>query len=180
MKAVSEVEFSKSVDALPPAIERLSQVATWAAADISPRAANQQPLTREADDEHNSIFESLVAVEGDIAGLVAYSIYKQNKRAWLQDFLKVSGRHPTDAEARSYIIGESTTRRLAIYRHLADATLAGQGPDAPLEADKTKPATKSFRIKSSGLGFLLSAGVLVAAVALLMFVLHTGLSNPKI
>src|SRR5580693_4662139 len=83
------------------------------------------------ESEHNTIFDSLVKVEGEVAGLVAYSIYKQNKRAWLQDFIKASGRPPSDAETRAYIIGESTERRLATYRHLAEATLAGEGPEAP-------------------------------------------------
>ena len=41
--------------------------------------------------EHNTIFDSLVKVEGEVAGLVAYSIYKQNKRAWLNDFIKATG-----------------------------------------------------------------------------------------
>src|SRR6202790_3936935 len=63
--------------------------------------------------EHNTIFDNLVKVEGEVAGLVAYSIYKQNKRAWLNDFLKATGRPPTEAESRAYIIGESTERRLA-------------------------------------------------------------------
>src|SRR5580692_8146779 len=84
--------------------------------------------------EHNTIFDSLVKVEGEVAGLVAYSIYKQNKRAWLNDFIKATGRPPSEAESRAYIIGESTERRLATYRHLAAATLAGQGPDGPAGA----------------------------------------------
>ena len=76
--------------------------------------------------ERNPIFDSLVGSDGEIAGLVAYSIYKQNKRAWLDDFIKVTKRTPTEAETRSYIIGESTERRLATYRQLAAATLGGQ------------------------------------------------------
>src|SRR5580700_10545819 len=86
------------------------------------------------ESEHNAIFDSLVKVEGEVSGLVAYSIYKQNKRAWLQDFLKATGRPPTEAESRAYIIGESTERRLATYRHLAASTLAGQGPEGPAGA----------------------------------------------
>src|SRR5450755_547473 len=96
-----------------------------------------------AEPEHNTIFDSLVTREGEIAGLVAYSIYKQNKRAWLQDFLKATGRPPTDDESRAYIIGESTDRRLATYRHLAAATLAGQGPDAPDSHQKAAAAARS-------------------------------------
>src|SRR5580698_5590805 len=89
------------------------------------------------ESEHNTIFDNLVKVEGEVAGLVAYSIYKQNKRAWLQDFIKATGRPPNDAESRAYIIGESTERRLATYRHLAAATLAGQGPETPTSLGRT-------------------------------------------
>jgi hypothetical protein len=89
-----------------------------------------QPISTAAaateESERNPIFDSLVGPEGEIAGLVAYSIYKQNKRAWLDDFIKATGRTPTEAETRSYIIGESTERRLATYRQLAAATLGGQ------------------------------------------------------
>jgi hypothetical protein len=86
-------------------------------------------LTSVARDEadRNPIFDALVSSEGEVSGLVAYSIYKQNKREWLEDFKKLTGRLPTDAETRSYIIGESTARRLAIYRQLAQTTLSEQG-----------------------------------------------------
>src|SRR5450755_610515 len=124
-----------------------------------------------AEPEHNTIFDSLVKVEGEVSGLVAYSIYKQNKRAWLQDFLKATGRPPTEAESRAYIIGESTDRRLATYRHLAAATLAGQGPEAP--SAMIRPARNGPG--RSAAFFIVWAVVLIAAVALLAFALHTGL-----
>ena len=72
------------------------------------------PATTE-ESERNPIFDALVGPDGEIAGLVAYSIYKQNKRAWLDAFIKSTGRIPTEAETRCYIIGESTQRRLATY-----------------------------------------------------------------
>jgi hypothetical protein len=83
----------------------------------------------EGEVERNPIFDALVGPdEEDVAGLVAYSIYKQNKRAWLHNFVKATGRGPSDAETRSYIIGESTERRLATYRRLAASKLAGDAP----------------------------------------------------
>ncbi len=81
------------------------------------------------DSGRNAVFSSLVKADSDITGLVAYSIFKQNELDWLQEFRTAKGREPTESEADSYIIGESTPRRLATYRHLADATLAGNGPD---------------------------------------------------
>jgi hypothetical protein len=88
--------------------------------------SSMSPVAATEESERNPIFDSLVGRDGEIAGLVAYSIYKQNKRAWLDDFIKATGRTPTEAETRSYIIGESTERRLATYRQLAAATLGGQ------------------------------------------------------
>ena len=81
------------------------------------------------DSGRNAVFASLVKGDSDITGLVAYSIFKQNELDWLQEFRTAKGREPTESEADSYIIGESTPRRLATYRHLADATLSGNGPD---------------------------------------------------
>jgi hypothetical protein len=88
--------------------------------------AGSLPLNEAIEADRNPIFDNLVGSEGEVAGLVAYSIYKQNKRAWLDDFIKATGRTPTEAETRSYIIGENTERRLAIYRQLAAAALGGQ------------------------------------------------------
>jgi hypothetical protein len=93
-----------------------------------PRAASL-PARPALEGERNPIFDALVGSdEEDVAGLVAYSIYKQNKRAWLDDFVKTTGRAPSEAETRSYIIGESTERRISTYRRLAASTLAGDAP----------------------------------------------------
>jgi len=125
--------------------------------------------------ERNTIFDSLVKVEGEVAGLVAYSIYKQNKRAWLQDFLKTTGRPPTEAESRSYIIGESTDRRLATYRHLAAATISGQGPEAPTLSSRSARQAPG-RPASLYLGWAI---LLIAVIALLAYALHTGMGVVK-
>jgi hypothetical protein len=127
------------------------------------------PVSVEA--ERNTIFDNLVKVEGEVSGLVAYSIYKQNKRAWLNDFQKAVGRPPTEAETRAYIIGESTERRLATYRHLAQATLSGQGPEGPTGAKGIGHRSSSF--------YLLWGVVLVLALAVLGFALHSGLTISK-
>lgn len=139
---------------------------------LKPRDAVEVDAT---EPEHNTIFDNLVKVEGEVAGLVAYSIYKQNKRAWLHDFIKATGRPPNDAELRAYIIGESTERRLATYRHLAAATLAGQGPDAPSSAGRAMRQTQGRPASF----FAIWAVVLVAAVALLAYALHAGLGVGK-
>ena len=88
-------------------------------------------------------------------------------------FIKATGRPPTEAESRAYIIGESTERRLATYRHLAAATLAGQGPEAPTSA----PWGCARRQDRPASFFIVWAIVLVAAIAVLGYALHAGLGD---
>lgn len=131
-----------------------------------PEAVSLVPAPAPAlDAEKNIVFTSLVQGEGDITGLVAYSLYKQNKLDWLAAFETAKGRIPGDAELASYIIGESTARRLATYRHLAEATIAGKGPDvegaAGVVRGSKRPAGPPVRT------LLLAAYGIIAALVLL-------------
>ena len=110
-------------------------------ADAFSVAGVARPVGDEPD--RNIVFGSLVSGDDDIVGLVAYSIYKQNKHDWLVAFGKARGREPNDSELQAYIIGESTVRRLATYRHLAQATLDGRGPEV-----SRAPASESFSQRS--------------------------------
>ena len=121
--------------------------------------------------ERNPIFDALVTPNEDVGGLVAYSIYKQNKRAWLDDFIKATGRTPTDAESRAYIIGESTQRRLNTYRHLAASTLAGKGSRASAASGA---ASKANPIA----GALWALAVVVVALGVLGLAMHAGYLTP--
>ncbi len=116
----------------------------------------------EAPGDRNTVFGSLVTEDSDVVGLVAYSIYKQNKHDFLVAFSKARGREPNEVELTAYTMGESTPRRLAIYRHLAQATLDGRGPDSPAipggAAKKPAPANASA----------LNTKLLVAAIVLLV------------
>lgn len=97
-----------------------------------------------ADDTgaYNDVFARLVEADEDIIGLLAYALYKQNKVDWLVSFKQAEGRAPDQAELKSYITGERTPRRLAIYRHLATATLEGKRPAAApgAQAQDAEPA----------------------------------------
>jgi hypothetical protein len=87
------------------------------------------------DDGRNPIFDILVRDETDLEGLVAYALYKQNKRDWLIAFEKSHGRQPVAREIASYILGERTARRIETYRRLAaDALLHHAGPPRPAPA----------------------------------------------
>ncbi|MBM3609859.1 MAG: hypothetical protein FJX29_15685 [Alphaproteobacteria bacterium] len=125
-----------------------------------------------ADNDRNEVFTSLVTSDDDIVGLVAYSIYKQNKHDWLVAFNKYKNREPDERELESYIIGESTARRLAIYRHLAVATLEGKGPQVNAGSSSEKFVQRSLGAStrpavepqaSSGNMLLWIVGLIVAA-----------------
>ena len=135
----------------------------------APAAANANAEKVEAG--RNRIFDALVTPDDDIAGLVAYSLYKQNKRAWLDDFIKATGRAPSDAESRAYIIGESTERRLSTYRHLAASTLAGKGSRASAASGA---ASKANPIA----GALWALAVVVVALGVLGLAMHAGYLTP--
>ena len=100
------------------------------ATDIEKVGEDQTVVPHEEADK-NPIFDALVTADSEISGLVAYSLYKQNKRSWIEDFKRVTGRLPNEAETRAYIIGESTERRLATYRLLAQTTLGGHSRAEP-------------------------------------------------
>ena len=132
----------------------------------------------EGDGDRNGVFEALVTGDSDIVGLVAYSIYKQNKHDWLIAFARSKGRDPNEVELAAYIVGESTPRRLATYRHLAESTLEGRGPDVPSSA--AEGAARSVAVASrqrsagpaqtsSGNGTLLAFAALVVVGAVAVY-----------
>lgn len=127
------------------------------------------PLNPEIQDSgRNAVFAALVKGDSDVTGLVAYSIFKQNELDWLSDFRKARDRDPTEAEADAYIIGENTQRRLATYRHLAEATLQGKGPDVATGVAGVSSVSRSGETRSSG-GFGASTLVyIVLAIAVLV------------
>lgn len=144
-------------------------VANPAVASFSATTAPQAAAVETT--ERDGIFRQLVKEDSDIAGLVAYSIYKQNKLDWLAAFEQAKGRAPTADEQASYIIGEGTPRRLITYRHLAEAMLAGTGPDG---TGRSQPATRQGGTASGGSALtpaMMAIYAMIAALLILGFVL---------
>lgn len=153
----------------PPAMPRAERFdATGPTPNMAPVAYSEPEALGESK-AFGGVFQRLVNDDGDIAGLVAYSIYKQNKLDWLRAFEATRGRAPDEAELTAYIIGEGTPRRLATYRHLAEATLTGHGPEidgprAPADvAARRRPVLAGPNAVAPGL-------VAVYAVIALVFV----------
>ncbi|MGL4243172.1 MAG: hypothetical protein ACRCTI_18820, partial [Beijerinckiaceae bacterium] len=91
-----------------------------------PRVSDQPA----AADDPNPMFGLLVENDDDVAGLLAYGLYKQNKRDWLLAHRARAGREPTSAELEAFILGERIPRRVTTYRRLALDMLAGERPGA--------------------------------------------------
>ena len=129
-----------SVDSLPDtdAFRLASQVPPASRRIVPTTVSYRRERHPDADETRNGIFEQLVSGDEDVAGLIAYSIYKQHKRDWLKAFDAAKSRAPTLDEETAYAIGEATARRLAMYRHIARETLDGQGP-AVKPADVAEP-----------------------------------------
>jgi hypothetical protein len=106
----SNPEAAAETDAASIARMRLSRVEQHLS--ILPEAV-------QAEETHNPMFELLVQSESDVTGLLAYALYKQNKRDWLIAFQATHGRDPDGAETEAFILGERLPRRTATYRRLA-------------------------------------------------------------
>lgn len=136
--------------------------------------------TRALESEgRNGVFKNLVKADDDITGLVAYSVFKQNELDWLNEFRKAKGREPTEDETESYILGESTPRRLATYRHLADATLAGKGPEVAGHARTGKSLALRPEVGSPLAGNSVIAYVAIAVVILIGVYLAVRAGSPR-
>jgi hypothetical protein len=111
-------------------------------------------MTAAEDRNLNPVFELLVQGESDLVGLLAYGLYKQNKRDWLIAHKARDGREPTQAETDAFILGERIPRRIATYRRLAEDMLAS---DVARPAEKPSlltgliaaPANDSLRLPSA-------------------------------
>lgn len=78
------------------------------------------PLSR-----YNPVFERLAGGQEDrLTGSIAYALYKNSKREWLQRFEEEHGHRPTDADLRQFAAAQ-TKSTLDGYRAQADQILAG-------------------------------------------------------
>ncbi|MFM9975237.1 MAG: hypothetical protein ACKVON_11795 [Beijerinckiaceae bacterium] len=152
-----------------------------AAVTVTDAAATQTP-----------IYEMLVQHEHDVIGLLAYALYKQNKRDWFVSMQAVSGREPTTMEIDAYGLSERLPRRIAAYRKLAEdmlekhrhkpeasqaASLAGQmmhpanGSGRMLESmAQDVKATENPMTGSSGEGMSKNAMILRTLCGMLLLV----------
>jgi hypothetical protein len=174
------------VTRLPQAFPRQSSKSKVEAI-LGPRGAIEEALlthaleTSDLDPHRNPIFELLVKGENDVTGLLAYGLYKQNKRDWLIAFQANNNRSPDQNELAAFILAERIPRRIMTYRHLAENMLSRDGYKlsgakaglfgiAPEPANDTKALTASLSEpskRSQTLRYLLGMLILVIAMAVI-------------
>ncbi|MBV9567068.1 MAG: hypothetical protein JO172_02925 [Hyphomicrobiales bacterium] len=91
---------------------------------VTDDAVTRPAAAKTATGVRSPIFAELVQAEDDTVGLLAYALYKQNKRDWLASFMKEHNREATEGEVEAYHLGERTPRRVLTYRRLAVDVLA--------------------------------------------------------
>lgn len=85
--------------------------------DVAPAAAFTQPR------ERFPTFANLVKDENDLVGLIAYSLYKQDKLAFIQEGINKAGVTPSEADLAVFCRGANIAGRLASYRQSAEILL---------------------------------------------------------
>lgn len=83
-----------------------------------------------AEKQYNYIYSKLVSDPGDVVGLLAYSIYKQHKIEFIEDFKKKKGSAPTDADIENFIMSSVTSSQLDKYKESAVTILSETVADA--------------------------------------------------
>ena len=79
----------------------------------------------------------LVSGDSDFVGLLAMAIYEQHRRDWLENYRDAFRCAPDEHACRLYELAENTPRRLAAYRQLAEARLAGRVSPGPVGASES-------------------------------------------
>lgn len=68
-------------------------------------------------------YGNLVKNENDLIGLIAYSLYKQDKLAFVEDHRIAAGAEPDDAHMETFCRSSNLPNRLASYRESAASLL---------------------------------------------------------
>lgn len=77
-----------------------------------------------AEKQYNYIYSKLVKDQNDVVGMLAYSIYKQHKIEFIEDFKKKKNAAPTDSDIENFIMSSVTQSQLEKYRESANAVLS--------------------------------------------------------
>ncbi|GAB3047176.1 hypothetical protein [Stenotrophomonas tumulicola] len=65
-------------------------------------------------------YAKLVNDEGDMAGHVAYALYKRDKLKFIEAFRLEKGRHPSSVELEAFVVTANLALRVSAYRSEAE------------------------------------------------------------
>ena len=71
-----------------------------------------------------SIYDKLITGKDDVIGMLAYSIYKQHKIEFIEDFKRKKGKCPEDSDFEYFIMSSVAPSQLKKYRESARAILS--------------------------------------------------------
>lgn len=77
-----------------------------------------------AEQPFYSIYDKLITGKDDVIGMLAYSIYKQHKIEFIEDFKRKKGKCPEDSDFEYFIMSSVTPSQLKKYRESARAILS--------------------------------------------------------
>lgn len=95
------------------------------------------------DPRYNWVYKELVINEGDVSGALAYVLYKQEKIAFIEDFVAKNQRQPDESDLAPFHTMTKLPQRLDSYRSSAEL-LMEQFLDNVL-ADKLNELTANVR-----------------------------------
>ena len=77
-----------------------------------------------AEQPFYSIYDKLITGKDDVIGMLAYSIYKQHKIEFIEDFKRKKGKCPEDSDFEYFIMSSVAPSQLKKYRESARAILS--------------------------------------------------------
>lgn len=83
-------------------------------------------LATRGDRSRDQAFTAFVSSDADLIGLVAFALHERQFAEWRAEMARVCGRAPTEDEIVAHRLGETTPRRIAAYRFLAQESLEGR------------------------------------------------------
>jgi hypothetical protein len=137
--------------------------------------------------EHPDVYSHLIEGENDLTGIIAYSIYKREKRDWRMRWEASHGEPPTPEQTEAFVLANLTEGQKQRYRIAAKAVLdayLGQhasdlGAEAPLvdmglthrmeaAVDRVEAAAGRLRRSQTFLGQVLAGAVGAALMAVIV------------
>lgn len=154
------------------------------------RAAPATATAQQTPQDINRVFDHLVEAADDVIGLIAYALYKQDKRDWMVSWRSRHSAEPTPDQVEAFVNGQMTSAQRERYRagarQILDAyalvavdaeralitrdAIAGRVETAAERVETSIARGRRWwrQIPSVVIGALLAVGLMVGLVAILV------------